>query len=88
MEVVEALIEFAGDVGDEEEDGADGGPSASDGSVAVPFAAVISHRSKAGEFSDGLVGQGSDLGEVGEDDGDATVGDAFDRSQCTVEGVP
>ena len=55
-EVGEAVIVAGGDVGDEEEDRADAGAAAADGSLALSLAAVVGDRGEAGELGNGLVG--------------------------------
>src|SRR5438034_137330 len=87
-EVGEGWIVPAGEVCDEEEDGADGVSAAADGSLACTFAAVIGDWSEADELGDGLVGDSADLGKVGEQDSDGAIGDAFDGPEGAIECNP
>ena len=88
VEVAEVRFVLADDLGDEEEDGANGGASAADRSFAFGLAAVLGDGGDAGELGDGLVGDAADLGEFGHQSGDGAVGDALDGAEGGVEPGP
>jgi hypothetical protein len=54
----------------------------------LSLAAVVGDQGEADEFGDGLVGDGGYRWELGEDDGDSAVGDAFGGAEAAVECDP
>ena len=74
--------------GDEHEQRAHGGSPAPHGSAALALAAVVGERGEADELGDGLVGERSDLGQVGQHGGDGAARDALDGAQRLREAAP
>jgi len=84
----EVIVIFSSDVGDEKEDGSHACPSRADRAPAVALAAVIGEGGEACELGDRLVRDGTEFGQIGEQDGDGSIGEAFDRPDGLVEGGP
>src|SRR6185312_2247929 len=73
---------------DDEEDVAHGSASSADGAFALMFSAVAGEGRESGEFGGGLVGDGADLGHLGEEAGYGAAGDALDGAEGAVEFAP
>lgn len=84
----EVVVVFSGDVGDEEEDGADRGPAAADTTPSMAGAAVIGDGGNACQLDDGLAREGAEFGQFSEQDGDGAIGEAVDRTDGPVERDP
>src|ERR1700675_3146379 len=84
----EVRVVSADNLGDDEEDGADGAAAASEGPFPGSLAGVVGDRGEADELGDVVAGERADLGQLGHEAGDGAVGDAFDGAEGLIELAP